>query len=170
MGKNSKSKYCVIIISGKRVLYPFDKKDLVLSYNWWIEKSGYPISHIKSLIREKRTSLRLHTLIMGKRDGSCVDHMNGNKLDNRMENLRFVTQLQNCRNRISLGISFNKIQDSWEAYVNLNKKKKHIGWFKNRNHALKARKNAVRKYYGDDVFFNINKPMAGRSISSPIKN
>jgi hypothetical protein len=33
----------------------------------------------------------LHILLMGKKQGLMIDHINRNKLDNRRENLRFVT-------------------------------------------------------------------------------
>jgi hypothetical protein len=41
----------------------------------------------------------VHRHIMGKRDGLVIDHINGNKLDNRRSNLRHVTQHTNTLNR-----------------------------------------------------------------------
>ena len=47
-----------------------------------------------------KRGMRLHTFIIGKPpDGLVIDHINGNGLDNRRENLRFVTPKENARNR-----------------------------------------------------------------------
>jgi hypothetical protein len=41
----------------------------------------------------------MHRQIMGAKEGQEIDHINGNGLDNRRENLRIVTRSQNLANR-----------------------------------------------------------------------
>ncbi|MBL0320755.1 MAG: HNH endonuclease [Alphaproteobacteria bacterium] len=41
----------------------------------------------------------MHRYIMTAKAGQEVDHINGNKLDNRKENLRLASHSQNCKNQ-----------------------------------------------------------------------
>lgn len=85
--------------------------------------------------------------------GLQIDHINHIRDDNRIENLREATNKENSRNvsvrRGSstgvLGVSFNKGHRYYEAHIAINRKKKHIGWFKTMGEAVSARKEAERK-------------------------
>jgi len=61
---------------------------ILAEHPWHINSGGYV---------QSRTIL-LHRLIMRAPTGSIVDHANGDKLDNRRENLRFCTHQQNMQN------------------------------------------------------------------------
>lgn len=95
----------------------------------------------------------LHRLIMGDPEGFEIDHINGNGLDNRRDNLRIVTSAVNRRNtRISLrnksgvvGV-FSK-QGKYHAYiVSLAGDQEYLGSFSNLLDAAAARKSAERRY------------------------
>lgn len=66
-----------------------------------------------------------------------IDHINGNKEDNRIENLRECTQQQNCFNRAVKkenscgfkGVSWCKTNKRWAAQVGANEKRKHLGLY-----------------------------------------
>ncbi len=67
-----------------------------------------------------------------------IDHINGNGLDNRLCNLREVTQQQNNQNHRKppkhntsgfLGVSFFKAGNKFAAHINIDGKKKHLGYF-----------------------------------------
>lgn len=45
-----------------------------------------------------RKSIRFHRFILNPPEGKMIDHINGNKLDNRKANLRAVTNQENCNN------------------------------------------------------------------------
>src|SRR5690349_6980514 len=71
---------------------------LVAGYNWHLgggRGSSYAQAHTPG---RNRTVVRMHRLILGFPSGS-VDHINGDRLDNRRENLRVCTNSENQRNR-----------------------------------------------------------------------
>lgn len=81
----------------------------------------------------------------------CIDHINGDGLDNRIENLRSVTRSENQRNmKVSarsktgiMGVSWDKRSKRWCARIkNTDKKTIHIGYFKDFFEAACARKSA----------------------------
>lgn len=62
-------------------------------HNWSLSGDGYPMTYIGGRF------VKLHHLVMGKpKKGLVTDHINRDKLDNRKENLRFVTQRENLLN------------------------------------------------------------------------
>jgi len=66
-----------------------------------INGSGYRFFHLKR--NNKNKNYRFHCLVakafIGERpEGLVIDHINRNKLDNRVENLRYITQKQNSIN------------------------------------------------------------------------
>ena len=73
-----------------------DKKDKKVAEKMgsWCLNYGYPYNG-----RIKQT---LHLFLLGKRKGLEIDHINGNKLDNRRKNLRFITHAENTKNWIYL--------------------------------------------------------------------
>ena len=83
-----------------------------------------------------------------------IDHINGNHYDNTIENLRLVTHAENNRNRSTpkhnksghVGIRWHKKASRWEAMIGVNGKQTYLGYFKNKEDAIKARKEAEKKY------------------------
>ncbi len=84
-----------------------------------------------------------------------IDHINGIKFDNRLSNLRESTEIENLRNHKILsdanksgvcGVIFCKQNKKWQAYIGINNKQKHLGFFTNKVDAVKAREKAEIKY------------------------
>ena len=102
------------------------------------------------------TEHRLIFFFANKYQPDEVDHINGNKSDNRISNLRAADRFINCRNTkkrsdnssgIS-GVSFRKDTQKWVAAVSVNGKKKYLGSFKDKEDAIAARKLALSKLSG----------------------
>lgn len=139
----------------------FDKEDLpiVQSSCWFYSNKGY----LQTTDRETRKTIKFHRLVMGVTDPSVqVDHKNHpprheHKKDNRKSNLEIVTQSENSQNRSLalnntsgvVGVGWNKREQAWKAYIKINQKQIHLGTFHNKEDAIKARKEAEIKYFGD---------------------
>lgn len=90
--------------------------------------------------------------------GYVVDHINGNKLDNRKDNLRICTQSDNTKNHVIgknntsgySGIIYNKDNKNWRVRIG----DKEIGSFFNFEDAMIARKDAEEKYFGEYSYDN----------------
>src|SRR5258708_31028872 len=98
-------------------------------FNWYYGKNSYATRDIK--INKKRKSILLHREIINCLDNQMVDHINGNTLDNRKENLRICTKSQNGMNRGKQknntsgykGVHFYKANKKWQAYISYNSKR-----------------------------------------------
>lgn len=80
-----------------------------------------------------------------------LDHINRDKLDNRIENLREVTIQQNNFNVNCKGYYFNKIYNMWQAQINFNNKKIFLGRFDTETEAEAAYKQAKQQYHTYNV-------------------
>ena len=75
-----------------------------------------------------------------------IDHIDGDKLNNNIKNLRVVTLSQNQHNRkpnknsssIYKGVSWHKHKQMWISHIYMNKKLNHLGYFKSSMDAAKA--------------------------------
>lgn len=87
-------------------------------------------------------------------DPDQIDHINGNKTDNRLENLRDVCGQENQQNMKRAvnnasghtGVGWDKSKNKWVAYINVNKKRKHLGRFHDLDDAVAARKQAEKDH------------------------
>lgn len=95
---------------GKRTLVDDSTLKQYGHLTWHLSDTGYAVRRNKS----EGGTVRLHRLVVDAPEGMVVDHLNGNKLDNRASNLRVCTQAENARNRKgTVGICFDKSRSKW---------------------------------------------------------
>lgn len=118
-----------------------------------LDKHGYLRLHPA---RGKMVSV--HRLIFFMFHGwfpEIVDHRDGNRLNNRIENLRAATPCENMRNvklstRNKSGVKgVRPAGDKWIAMIRVNRRLKHLGTFPDKFEAICARKSAERIHYGE---------------------
>ncbi len=123
-------------------------------YKWYATTAGYAAT--RSDPDHPGRHHYMHRVIMQARRGQIVDHINGDTLDNRRANLRFVTQTQNLQNSRPnrrtrsgyKGVNWNKVHGWWEACIQVNGVRHHLGTFDDPLIAAKAYDAAARTFFG----------------------
>jgi hypothetical protein len=91
--------------------------------------------------------------VYGRWPDGTIDHINRNKSDNRIENLREVTQAENLQNtiaRIDCSSGLKGVQlrrGRWNARITVGQKRTHIGTFNSPEAAAKAYAEAARRMH-----------------------
>lgn len=103
----------------------------------------------------------MHRFIMGAEPGQEIDHIDGDGLNNRRANLRFVTSAQNKWNRPSYngtskykGVSWFKTRNKWVVWIHANGKSKNLGYFLDEEEAARAWDKAARVWHGEYAVLN----------------
>lgn len=126
-----------------------DTEDIgkISSDKWCIDKNNY----VKNSKQEY-----LHRVILGAPKDMCVDHINGNTLDNRKNNLRICTNRENTSNRTKLGtnntsgilgVRFDNRRNKWYADIQYKGKCIFLEYFNIKEDAIKARIDAEKSYF-----------------------
>jgi hypothetical protein len=103
--------------------------------------------------RAKYTSTGVHRYIIGANAGQIVDHINGDRLDNRRENLRTATPSQSGINRKFKGYTLHKQTGKYQVVLQYKGKSHYIGLFKTEEIAKSAYIDAAKRIFGDDAAY-----------------
>lgn len=103
-------------------------------------------------------TLRLHRVIWILMNGDDsfehIDHINGIRTDNRLENLRAVSRQQNMQNRPlsymntsgHIGVSWNRSAQKWQAQIKYSRRSFYLGLFDDLEKAVEVRKEAETRF------------------------
>lgn len=151
-----------------RVLIDEEDAERVFAHRWTVYGDGsqYSCSRAK-WIEGKLRREPLSRFILGTRAGHVVDHINGDRLDNRRANLRFATSAENARNmRAQYGRaspykgvarSISRVRP-WRAYIYLNLKQVFLGGYATPEEAARAYDAAARLNWGEHAALNFAEP------------
>ena len=136
--------------------------DLVSGFNWNVRTDGPRLYAARSTPRDseyKQASVVMHRAIMNPENGFVVDHINGDGLDNRRENLRVCTTQENCWNSKKKttnksgfkGVSIH-VSGKWRATIFVSGKQISLGLYQSPEDAAEAYKKAASEKFG--IFAN----------------
>lgn len=135
-----------------------DKWHDLSTYKWNVNNYGYA----RAIINSKEHLMHAYLMNFDECD-ILIDHINHNKLDNRINNLRKTDARVNNHNRTKIknttsiykGVSLCK-NKKWHAKIGYNNKSISIGRFDNEKYAAIAYNKEAKKLYGDDASLNDN--------------
>lgn len=147
--------------NGSFALVDEDVYDSLIKYRWWCNSDGYPI-RIEYENGKYKKQIFMHKEILKVPKGKQVDHINRDKKDNRISNLREVTPSQNQANRGLdshntsgyKGVSFDKKAKKYRAYVRKDGKTYNLGFYTEREQAAKAYNLKATELFGE--YANLN--------------
>jgi hypothetical protein len=125
-----------------------------LAGTWSVSNTGYVVrkepNGSTTFLHKLILADRLAQLPPGRLDEIVVDHINGNRLDNRRSELRIATPLQNARNHCTptnnssgqTGVSWNEKRGRWRAKL----ARRELGYFQTYEEAVEARLVAERQW------------------------
>ena len=142
---------------GEEFYFDLEDYDKIKDVCWSINKGGYVIGADRKKYKTK--NVRMHRIIMGVEDPKIfIDHINvKDKHDNRKQNLRIATPQQNNFNRSKqinntsgiTGVSWSSSNNKWHACIKINRKNINLGYYNDKDEAIKARKEAEIKFFGE---------------------
>ena len=104
----------------------------------------------------------MHRIILNAPKGTMVDHINGNGLDNRKENLRLCTTRENNANQKKnrnnssgyKGVAKASNCSKWRAYIRVDGVQRHLGNHNTPEEAARAYDAAAKKHFGEYAHLN----------------
>lgn len=164
----------ILMASGEVAIFDPEDFDVVSQQeNWCLMGNGYPsfTQYKEGGGGQERATVKLHHLIMPGVE--FVDHINGNRLDNRRRNLRECTSAENNANRSSnpnslskyKGVTWDKSRSKWMASIQTGGKGRTLGRFHSEIDAAKAYDAAAKEAYGSFAKLNFIEPEVWLALS-----
>lgn len=160
--------------AGREIFTEVDEEDVarLKGFRWKLSPDGYAIHryYVGTVGNRKwrYRFCRLHSWLLGCPLNGEVDHIDGNRLNNRRSNLRIVTHQQNTWNRGKysnntsgfLGVTLCKQTGRWRAQLCQSGRRIRIGRFSTPEEAARAYDALAFQLRGD--FARLNFPSDAR--------
>lgn len=155
------------------VAIPTHAGPVLVDYEDWLKYSGVTFSlNVKGYVvndtgkGETRDVWLLHRSIMNNPEGLVVDHINGDKMDNRKYNLRACSVKENVRNSkpqagtsIYKGVSYDASRCKYTAGIKVDKVHKFLGRYDLEIDAAEAYDRTAKELFGEFARLNLQAPI-----------
>jgi hypothetical protein len=156
------------LTQGKVAIVDDEDFEELSKVKWCAQKSKDTFYAVRGLYRsDKKTKgqIIMHRVILDAPTDKFVDHINGDGLDNRRENLRLCSHAENQRNKGKQknntsgfkGVCWHKRSKKWYVQIMADKKLINVGLFTTLEEAVSAHKSAALKYHGE--FARVREPI-----------
>lgn len=131
----------ILLTQGMTAVIDDEDYDFINQWKWHAFKSlngkFYACRNSPFDPEGRRTHIFMHRVLADTPDGFDTDHINGNPLDNRRNNLRVANRAQNMWNRAPnkkgssphKGVHWHKQHKKWCVSIQVNKRRMHLGLF-----------------------------------------
>ena len=165
-----------IRISGTALYALVDAEDFekLTQFRWWLDRRRTTCyAYRQIVVNGRRRSVRMHQDVLKVRRGTEIDHINGDGLDNRKENLRAAnrrTQTRNSRPQLDRnfkGVTYQRRLklSPWQARICVQGRQLHLGYFSSAEDAARAYDRAARRYFKHAA--RVNFPTDPWELSKP---
>lgn len=148
-------------ISNLDAFFEIDEEDFdkIKKYRWRLLSNNCISAWNENFTKE----FLVHRLIMNVSDGKIkIDHIDGNRYNNKKSNLRLCSNAENNRNtskRITnksgyKGVSWEKRFSRWRATITFEGKQIHLGTYKDITEAAIAYDKKAKELFGEFAWLN----------------
>lgn len=151
LGKTIDNKTLAIpLLRGGVAIVDVECAPLLAGRRWRIASHGYAVAG------GGNARVYMHRIVTGAAPGTEIDHVNGDRLDNRRANLRPCRHVDNQKNRHHRGwgsssfrgVSWCRRKRRWRATVGVDGRHVHVGYFRLEIDAARARDEAAARLHG----------------------
>jgi hypothetical protein len=144
----------IALTQGKETIVDDEDFEHLNQWKWNCNKYGYAV---RTIPKTNGKNMWMHREIMNTPAGFQTDHINGNKRDNRRENLRICTASENrANNPLRMdntsgfkGVSWDIVHEKWNAKLAFQGRRINLGFFSSAIEAAQVYDKALRKFFGD---------------------
>lgn len=154
------------LTKGRKAIVDEDIEECLKEHSWQCSKDGYARRHVTK--GNKDRTIFMHRFVWeiwnGRiPDGMIIDHINGDRLDNRLCNLRLVTIAESNRNRSGWGesasdykgVTYSKKHEKWVARIKNEGTEHFLGYFDNQEEAAAVYNINANILFGEYARLNV---------------